>query len=390
MVELAPDDWVRVQGDGTSHDDGLDAVLAAGGFLVDEGCDELALVLDAQARTRSATDRLELTITPTVACNLRCGYCPEVDKRSRSMDELDEQRVLEFATARMAHARSLFVTWFGGEPLLRPDPLVRMSARLARLCTFRGVSYGSCVITNGTLLTEDMARDLRKAGVHAARITIDGPRDVHDTLRPTAGGRGSFDEVLRGVEIARHHFDTAIGVNLSKANVRSVPALLDELARRDLTDVTVFFARVFDPDGSATTLPVGRYARHEVELLDRARSLGLRVPRGGGSSDAVPCSAVKHNHFVLEPGGDVKRCYTEVTDASKSVGAVNAGEFHPTVRDEVWMDHELTDEGCRACAYLPLCHGGCPKLKMGMLDKEREVCTPRKFNLGELVRRGLW
>ena len=173
VVELPPDGWNRVRTVGTTEDDDVDGLLQAGGFLVDDRVDELALVLDAQARTRVDLGRLELTVTPTVACNLRCGYCPEIDKRSRSMDELDEERVLEFATARLKDASSLFVTWFGGEPLLRPDPLLRMSARLARLCTFRGVAYGSCVITNGTLLDDDLAGRLRRAGVHAARITID-------------------------------------------------------------------------------------------------------------------------------------------------------------------------------------------------------------------------
>lgn len=406
FAHLATEMWDRLRSSEPLHRSAVGAAgelwtgLAEAGFLVDDGIDELEQVIVAQHHARRDESRLELTIAPTMACNLGCGYCTELHKRPTSMSLDDQDRVVEFVAGRLDGVKELQVCWFGGEPLVRPAPILRLSRKLISLCAFRGIAYRASVITNGTLLSDDLARELRSLQVRTARVTIDGPRDLHDSLRPTIGGKGSYDDVLHGVEVARRYFDTAIGVNVGKPNVRRVPELLHELARRELFDVAVFFSRIFDPAvgddgpdmprGRAVTLSVEEFAHHEVRLLRVARELGLSVSGFEGATPALPCSAVKADHFVLEPGGIVKRCYHEVTDDSKATGRLGRDGFLRLERDDVWMSHELLDDGCRQCAYLPMCHGGCPKFRMTGMDKEREICTPRKFNLTALISDEIW
>ena len=56
--------------------------------------------------------------------------------------------------------------------------------------------------TNGTKLDEDWA-EFFKQHDFLVGISIDGPREIHDTFRLTRGGRGSFDQVMRGLQHLR-------------------------------------------------------------------------------------------------------------------------------------------------------------------------------------------
>ena len=62
----------------------------------------------------------------------------------------------------------------------------------------RGKEISFSITTNGTLLTRETARFLRENGISVC-ISVDGPREIHDANRPYASGRGSYDDVERGL-----------------------------------------------------------------------------------------------------------------------------------------------------------------------------------------------
>jgi len=110
----------------------------------------------------------------------------------------------------------------GGEPLVRRDifELVEYAA-----------SYDMQVVmaTNGTLIDEDVASRLKKAGLYRAAISIDGIGAAHDEFR---GVKGAFDAMMRGVNACkkvglRVQFLTTV----SKINLKEIPKIMD-LANR--------------------------------------------------------------------------------------------------------------------------------------------------------------
>jgi cyclic pyranopterin phosphate synthase len=82
----------------------------------------------------------------------------------------------------------------GGEPLLRKD-LLELIARLAALEGVRDLT----LTTNGWLLA-DMARDLKRAGLHRITVSVD---TLDDATFGKMNGRGyGVAAVLKGVEAA--------------------------------------------------------------------------------------------------------------------------------------------------------------------------------------------
>jgi len=156
-----------------------------------------------------APPAFHLLAKPTGAvCNLDCSYCFFLSKemlypgsRFRMADELLETYLRQLIEA---HAASPLVTvaWQGGEPTLMGLEFFRRSVELAARYLRPGQRVEHTIQTNGTLLDADWAAFFREHRFLVG-ISIDGPRAMHDAYRVNKGGRGSFDEVMRGLSFLR-------------------------------------------------------------------------------------------------------------------------------------------------------------------------------------------
>ncbi|MFU8840913.1 MAG: radical SAM protein [Nitriliruptoraceae bacterium] len=395
----------------------LVAGLSAAGILVPHGTDELSLVAADYLEDREPDDELLLTLAPTISCNLACTYCFEPDHRAVFMTREEEARLLRFVRGKLQGRRQLHVVWFGGEPLLHPDAITRLSRDLLRIASFAGATYSAEIVTNGTRLTDELAAKLAALRVTSAQITIDGPAPVHDLLRPTLGGKPSYAATIAGALAAHRHMTAYLRMNLDRHNVATIPQLLTDLVDRGLAGAPVGFTRVEPPAVYGPVLrglvqehylTVPEFAEVEVELLEAARAAGLRAEVPGfraddaaADDDALPCAAVNRGHFVIEPGGKVKRCWAEVSDDQHLAGQLRDDGMVLGERDGVWREYDPIDADCASCKVLPICYGGCPKARIdgamaqaGSRDearifKERYVCSPRRYNLGQLLGRDL-
>jgi len=95
------------------------------------------------------------------------------------------------------------LAWQGGEPTLLGVDYFRRVVELQRQYA-DGKTIENAFQTNGVLLDDDWC-DLFKDGNFLVGLSIDGPRDLHDSYRPNKGGGGSFKQVMRGLEHLKKH-----------------------------------------------------------------------------------------------------------------------------------------------------------------------------------------
>lgn len=141
-------------------------------------------------------------VANTSACNLACSYCYNQHEGNRP--SFRERPVLsagdlEGAMRTLARlsggATELELLFLGGEPLLRFD-LIRRACELRRqLPELAGKRVRIFLITNGTLLTEEVLDFCSRENVHV-KISLDGNREQHDRNRRFAGGRGTYEAIL--------------------------------------------------------------------------------------------------------------------------------------------------------------------------------------------------
>ena len=159
----------------------------------------------------------------TSACNLHCIHC-HVSGGHTERDGLttaEAKRLFE-QLARVHEFRMLAFT--GGEPLVRPD--------LFELLAYaQALGFSNTLATNGTLIDDSVARELRRCGVAIGAVSLDGcDAATHDHVRDE---RGAFEAALRGIRalgragIPLHINVTAMAYNLDQLD--ELVALADEL-----------------------------------------------------------------------------------------------------------------------------------------------------------------
>ncbi len=159
-----------------------------------------------------------LRISVTDRCNLRCVYCmPAEGVAPRVHDQIIRYEEIAQVIAVAAQHGIKSVRLTGGEPLVRRD-LPRLVGMLSVIPGIEDIS----LTTNGILL-EEMAADLKAAGLRRINVSL-------DTLRPDRFARitrgGSLDRVFRGLEAAE-----AQGLSPIKINVVAMRGVNDDELR---------------------------------------------------------------------------------------------------------------------------------------------------------------
>lgn len=103
-----------------AQQNGLVPDFIEGGFLVEEGTDEVGAVAAHRVMQKTSTDGLSLIILPTESCNLRCTYCYESFEHG-TMPPSVREGLKTFVSQRICDFDTLTVQWFGGEPTMALD-----------------------------------------------------------------------------------------------------------------------------------------------------------------------------------------------------------------------------------------------------------------------------
>jgi uncharacterized protein len=145
---------------------------------------------------------MKLTLSLTHQCNLACRYCYAGRTNKSDMSVETAKKCVDLALETLPEKNSLSVGFFGGEPLLRFDLIRRISDYARRKAQALKKSVVISVTTNGTRVTPEVVDFAVDHGVQLC-FSLDGPADVHDRNRIYRGGRGSFDDVINGIERAQ-------------------------------------------------------------------------------------------------------------------------------------------------------------------------------------------
>lgn len=360
--------------------------LKKGFFIIEDDFDELKYIDVMHRILRYRNDAFGLTIVPTQQCNFSCIYCYQY-KHMRQIKKDIQEKIINFVHNRLNNIRSLGVTWYGGEPLIALQVIENLSLQFINLCTKLKIDYSAGMISNGWYLTKNVANILKKLNIKNVQITLDGPPEVHNLRRPTLAGTPTFDRILNNIQEASDVLRIIVRINIDKKNANKAIKLLNILKNQNLLrKIDVYFGRV-SPDTplckdiERNCYSLSEFSKIETQLYEQALEYGFKI---------VPypqpminqCGAVQPNSFVVDPTGDLHKCWTTIGMSSEYVGHVNQNSISMTPKLIQWLSWDPLKEGkCLKCEILPLCMGGCPYRS---LQKGRD-CIPLKRNIRKLL-----
>jgi len=372
--------------------DGLFAHLVAGGFVVKSDFDELAAIEELYDLERLRSEFM-VTILPTFGCNLGCAYC-FVGKKNGLMSKEHQAQIVDIVRKRIEtrDPPRLSVDWFGGEPLLALKVIESLSAKFLELTRANDIDYTAQVITNGTHITDDVVRVLKRSQVDRLQITLDGTKKIHDIRRPAKSrtALSPFDETIKSLDRVQGEFMVRLRINVDQQNLDGVWELLDMFQQRGWlgkdTGFYPYLARISPfTDACAsvaeTVVNVNDFQAVNLEWTRKLQAAGVQTAMQGlygfPSPKTYNCGAVGENALIFNPNGEIHKCGLVVDDSSEAIGHLNTGVDESNANLIKWRKWSpLQNRLCRSCEYLPSCLGGCPRNQMLSREaQKKENCT---------------
>ena len=345
------------------------------------------------ATTKEFTPRL-IFWEVTKGCNLRCIHCRATATELMSPQDLPTAKALNIID-QIADFGNPILVLSGGEPLYRADIF-----ELAEYGTKRGLRVA--LATNGTLVTKDVAKKIKQAGIKRVSISLDGSdATTHDSFR---GIPGAFDAAVYGMRnLQELGVSVQINTTIARHNAHQLPAVLD-LARKLGADALHTFLLV--PVGCGVDIaedqmvPPAEYERMlnwfydqslagDIELKATCAPHYFRVSRQRRAADRLagkPEPPVKVAHHPAEIGPTDMTMPGSTGISLKPGGGALAGHTgHPGGHPG---DMNATTKGCLAgtgvcflshegevfpCGYLPALAGDLRKQSFADVWNDSQV-----------------
>jgi len=159
----------------------------------------------------------------TKRCNLKCIHCYAFACNNISNELTTSEALAVIDDLAEMNVSLLLIS--GGEPLLRKDIF-----ELAKYAKLKGIK---CALsTNGTLITPEIAEQLKKAGFIYVGVSLDGMKETNDRFR---GVKGAFDKAFEGLINAKEvGLLTGVRFTVTRYNIKDVPAILDLVVENEI------------------------------------------------------------------------------------------------------------------------------------------------------------
>lgn len=352
-------------------------------------------------------------------CNLRCKYCfagtGDYGTGTRSMLDVKTGKLaIDFLIAASGSRRNLDIDFFGGEPLMNWPTVVELTEYCEKRSAKTGKDIRLTITTNALLLDEEKTEYINRHMKNCV-LSIDGRPEVHDHMRPNAGGKPSYDLVssrirtflkARNSPDADYHEHYVRGT-YTRHNLdfsKDVQHMAEALGARHISVEPVVAPEHTDYSIRISDLPaiekeyedLAEYLLSENTSDDPVHFFHFIMDMKGG-----PCvykrlkgCGVGAEYCAVTPNGDIYPCHQFAGEEDWLMG--NVHDLEPILcqnngtlsrsdvmqildpeKRKTFIDRLMPDKPeCKACFARYHCGGGCPANSYhatGSLDGQYEI-----------------
>uniref|UniRef100_UPI0040252A4D radical SAM protein n=1 Tax=Prevotella sp. TaxID=59823 RepID=UPI0040252A4D len=359
-------------------------------ILVDNQEDDLNVYLADVLKNRYNSSDMALTILPTRGCNFGCIYCYEQDRPNVLMNEQTEKAIVKFVCSN-SNLKRLSVVWYGGEPLLNFDSMVRLTKMFKQL----NIEYSAKIVSNGYLLTKEKADLMKDLAIRNIQITFDGSEEIHNQRRFLLGGQPTYRKIMDNLKYLlsiNKEITIDIRTNIDRRNKDDYNKFYQDF-KSEINDkrVTMYPGFVSDLLSSECVSPEfnisegGYKAQFILDIFDK---YGIEIKSFLPKYRRHSCVASKYFAFVIGPEGELYKCWRMVGNQKEAIGNVNDGSLDMVKFSKYLIGADYTlDSKCLQCEFITLCGGGCPLVRMRNKYEKISLnhCCPEKTHMEQLM-----
>jgi uncharacterized protein len=315
-------------------------------------------------------------------CNLDCRYCfykdrsPDIGRgRQRMGYDVLDKLIKDYMKLKLPFYG---FSWQGGEPALMGLDFYKKTIELQQEYANSCGQVSNSLQTNAILLDDKWCQFLRE-NKFLVGISIDGPKELHDYYRLDLGGHGTFDKVMRAIELCKEHEVEFNSLTLLNNITADYPdEIFDFLVNLDIRYMQFIPCVETDPETNEvmdfSVSPI-QYGKFLCRIFDRWMKLGpqnLSVRNFDSilsfyiSGRHTICTFDRQceHYIVIEHNGDVFPCDFFV-DPKWRLGNIIETPIEELAADAAKLDlmqnKRRICKKCFACRHLAVCWGGCLK-----------------------------
>ena len=315
------------------------------------------------------------------ACNMGCNYCfyndiasmratPCYGTMSCQMIEAIIKKLIKEAE------RSVTICFQGGEPLIIGIDFYRHVVECEKKYNTKGLQIYNSVQTNGTLITEELAV-LFSQNNFLIGLSLDGPREIHETYRHLKNGESCFEKTMQGIELLKKHgVDFNILTVVSDVVAKNISRVWDFFMEKDFTYLQFITCLPLFEAERCDFMPTERqYAKYLVDVykkwrkeLNNGKYVSVRhidnmlMALDGRQPEICARRGHCSIQLVIEADGSVYPCDFYVTEHFR-LGNIIDDRINDLVMGTA--AHDFIENGvagnarCKECSAYIVCRGGC-------------------------------
>ena len=357
----------------------LYAYLVDNNFIVENYLNEFEVAKEAKHKQVASDESFEVTINPTLNCNLRCWYCYEEHKADSYVKEETFEAIKSLLKRKTEEAqiKNIDLSFFGGEPLLKFKSTMKPLIDYAKeLCASQKKKLKIRITTNAVLLTKSVVDELHasKLGIYI-QAAFDGDKQTHNLVKKDAKGKGMYDIMVENVKYGiSQGLQINIRCNYTLDSIASFKHLITEFSDCVSNSANFYFSfqKVWQADDD------DKIITSQLQILEKLmEQKGIKYNKKGPMALADICYADRANNIVVNYDGNIYKCTArDFTEELKEGVLTPDGNVTYNERYQDRMEAILSYEACLDCIAYPICTL-CSQKK---LDQLLDTHCPMNFS----------
>lgn len=310
-------------------------------------------------------------------CNLACKYCfaeeGEYHGRRALMSFETGKKALDFLVANSGNRVNLEVDFFGGEPLMNFEVVKQLVEYGRSLEEKNNKKFRFTLTTNGVLLNDEVMEFVNKEMSNVV-LSLDGRKEVNDSMRPFRNGKGSYDLIVpKFIKLAesRNQTNYYIRGTFTRDNLDFSE---DIKHFADLGFKQMSIEPVVGPEDEPYSIRECDLPKIMEEYDKLALEYIKRHKEGNGFNffhfmidlSQGPCVVKRLSgcgsgteYLAVTPWGDLYPCHQFVGNEEFLLGNVDDGIVKKDIVEEFKCCNVYAKEKCKTCFAKFYCSGGC-------------------------------